>query len=49
MGWAILAALSVIGLGSAAYATVALALHRRNIAAWATAWSGTAPRWTTPQ
>jgi hypothetical protein len=47
LGWALLAALSVIALGSAAYGAVTLVLHRRNLAAWATAWSGTAPRWTT--
>ncbi|WP_435860929.1 Rv1733c family protein [Streptomyces spiralis] len=49
MGWAILAALSVIALGSAGYGAVTLVVHRRNLAAWATAWSGTAPRWTTPK
>ncbi|MFF0790035.1 hypothetical protein [Streptomyces spiralis] len=49
MGWAVLAALSVIALGSAGYGALTLAVHRRNLAAWATAWSGTAPRWTTPR
>lgn len=49
MGWAILAALSVVAAGAAAYGAVAFALHRRNLAAWARAWSGTAPRWTAPK
>ncbi|MER6983037.1 hypothetical protein ABT317_40290 [Streptomyces carpinensis] len=47
MGWAILAALSVIALGSAAYGAVTLALRHRNLTAWGRAWAGTAPRWTT--
>ncbi|PZH00583.1 hypothetical protein C1I97_23160 [Streptomyces sp. NTH33] len=47
MGWAIIAALTVCAAGAAAYGTTALALRRRNLSAWAAAWSRTAPRWTT--
>lgn len=48
MGWALLAAVGVALTGAAAHALTALALRRRNLADWATAWAETAPRWTTP-
>lgn len=47
MGWAIIAALCVHATAAAAYGTVSRILHRRNLAAWDTAWAETAPRWTT--
>lgn len=48
MGWALLAAIGVALTGSAAHALTGLALRRRNLADWDTAWAETAPRWTTP-
>ncbi|GAA3504951.1 hypothetical protein GCM10019016_120640 [Streptomyces prasinosporus] len=48
MGWALLAAVGVALAGAAAHALAVLALRRRNLADWATAWAETAPRWTTP-
>ncbi|MFF0221559.1 hypothetical protein [Streptomyces sp. NPDC004629] len=48
MGWAIIAALAVALAGAAAYGIAERTLHRRNLAAWDTAWARTAPRWTTP-
>ncbi|MFE9169147.1 hypothetical protein ACFYNZ_06405 [Streptomyces kebangsaanensis] len=47
MGWAIIAALAVCAAGAAVYGLTALMLRRRNLSAWAAAWSRTAPRWTT--
>ncbi|WP_405833781.1 hypothetical protein [Streptomyces sp. NBC_01176] len=46
MGWAITAALAVTFLGGVAYGITDLVLRRHNLAAWDTAWAGTAPRWT---
>ncbi|MGX4691108.1 Rv1733c family protein [Streptomyces sp. JNUCC 63] len=46
MGWAIIAALTVCGAGAATYGLATLVLRRRNLSAWAMAWSHTAPRWT---
>ncbi|MFE1754103.1 Rv1733c family protein [Streptomyces anandii] len=48
MGWAIISALAVAAAGAGAYGLACLFLRRRNLAAWDTAWAGTAPRWTTP-
>ncbi|GHH91488.1 Rv1733c family protein [Streptomyces capillispiralis] len=48
LGWALLAAIGVALTGAAAHALTGLALRRRNLAAWDTAWAETAPRWTTP-
>jgi rod shape-determining protein MreB len=48
MGWALLAAIGVALTGAAAHALTGLALRRRNLAHWDTAWAETAPRWTTP-
>lgn len=48
MGWALLAAIGVALTGSGAHALTGLALRRRNLADWDTAWAETAPRWTTP-
>lgn len=48
LGWALLAAIGVALTGAAAHALTALALRRRNLADWDTAWAETAPRWTTP-
>lgn len=48
MGWALLAAIGVALTGAAAHALTGLALRRRNLADWDTAWAETAPRWTTP-
>ncbi|MFF5158103.1 hypothetical protein ACFY3N_18005 [Streptomyces sp. NPDC000348] len=47
-GWALLAAIGVALTGAAAHALTGLALRRRNLAGWDTAWAETAPRWTTP-
>ncbi|MGW1750269.1 Rv1733c family protein [Streptomyces sp. NPDC002092] len=47
MGSAFIAALTVHATAAAAYGTVSRILHRRNLAAWDTAWAETAPRWTT--
>lgn len=49
MGWAIIAALTVCAVGAATYGLTALTLRRRNLSAWAAAWSRTAPRWTAPR
>lgn len=46
MGWALLAAMGVALIGAAAHAVTALALYRRNLAAWEAAWAETGPRWT---
>ncbi|MYU26006.1 hypothetical protein [Streptomyces sp. SID8352] len=46
MGWAVLAFLAVVLTGAAAYGLAARWLHRRNLAAWSTAWTTTAPRWS---
>ncbi|MEW1873532.1 hypothetical protein AB0420_36620 [Streptomyces caelestis] len=48
MGWSLLAAIGVALTGAAAHALAGLALRRRNLADWDTAWAETAPRWTTP-
>ncbi|BFO19180.1 hypothetical protein SHKM778_55680 [Streptomyces sp. KM77-8] len=48
MGWALLAAIGVALTGAAAHAATGLAVRRRNLADWDTAWARTAPRWTTP-
>jgi hypothetical protein len=48
MGWALLAAIGVALSGAAVHALTGLALRRRNLSAWGTAWAETAPRWTTP-
>ncbi|MEW2075291.1 hypothetical protein ACH4FA_21705 [Streptomyces sp. NPDC017966] len=48
LGWALLAAIGVALTGAAAHALTGLALRRRNLADWDTAWAETAPRWTTP-
>lgn len=48
MGWALVAAIGVALTGAAAHALTGLALRRRNLAHWDTAWAETAPRWTTP-
>ncbi|KES09056.1 membrane protein [Streptomyces toyocaensis] len=48
MGWALVAAIGVVLTGAAAHALTGLALRRRNLARWDTAWAETAPRWTTP-
>jgi len=47
MGSAIIAALGVHATAAVAYGTASRTLHRRNLAAWDTAWAETAPRWTT--
>lgn len=47
MGWALLAAVSVVLTGAAAYAVAGFVLRRRNLARWDTAWAETAQRWTT--
>ncbi|WP_409467259.1 Rv1733c family protein [Streptomyces sp. HC307] len=47
MGSAIIAALGVHATAAAAYGTASRIIHRRNLAAWDTAWAETAPRWTT--
>ena len=46
MRWAVLAFLTVALAGAAVYGITALALHRRNLAEWDTAWARTAPRWS---
>ncbi|MEU5521463.1 hypothetical protein ABZ759_12525 [Streptomyces sp. NPDC047860] len=48
MGWALLAGVAVALTGAATHALTVLALRRRNLARWDTAWAETAPRWTTP-
>ncbi|MFJ2949594.1 hypothetical protein ACIO8H_18480 [Streptomyces sp. NPDC087226] len=48
MGWALLAAMGVALTGAAAHAATGLAVRRRNLDDWDTAWARTAPRWTTP-
>lgn len=47
MGSALIAALAVHATAAGAYATVCRIFERRNLAAWDSAWAGTAPRWTT--
>jgi hypothetical protein len=46
MGWAVVAAMTVALLGTAAYAYAGRMLERRNLARWDAAWARTAPRWT---
>ncbi|WP_320778514.1 hypothetical protein [Streptomyces sp. CRN 30] len=43
-GWSLLAALTLAAAAAAAYALASHALHRRDLAAWETEWSATAPR-----
>ncbi|OPF80990.1 hypothetical protein VT50_0210625 [Streptomyces antioxidans] len=47
MGWALMAFLTVVLAGAAAYRGAAVVLRRRNLAEWDTEWAETAPRWTT--
>ncbi|GAA5022131.1 Rv1733c family protein [Streptomyces siamensis] len=47
MSSGIVAALGVHATAAAAYGIATRILHRRNLAAWDTAWADTAPRWTT--
>lgn len=46
MGWAVLAAMAVPLLGTAAYGYAGRRLQRHNLARWEAAWAETAPRWT---
>ncbi|MEU2552809.1 hypothetical protein ACF1GY_19640 [Streptomyces sp. NPDC014684] len=46
MGWAVCAVLATAGAGAAVHGAAALAVRRRNVAAWEAAWARTAPRWT---
>ncbi|MEV5440528.1 hypothetical protein AB0K80_31660 [Streptomyces sp. NPDC052682] len=47
-GCAVLAALGVPATAATAYTVAGRVIQRRNLAAWATAWAATAPRWTAP-
>ncbi|MGD1216991.1 hypothetical protein AB9Q10_01005 [Streptomyces krungchingensis] len=47
MSSGIVAALGVHATAAAAYGIATRILHRRNLAAWDTAWAETAPRWAT--
>ena len=46
VGWALVAAMTVGLLGTAAYAYAHHRLERHNLAQWDAAWASTAPRWT---
>ncbi|GDY59887.1 hypothetical protein SVIO_105100 [Streptomyces violaceusniger] len=46
MGWGLVAFLTVLLAGAAAYRCAAVVLRRRNLAEWDTEWAETAPRWT---
>lgn len=47
MGSALIAVLGVHAAAAAAYGTAHRVIQHHNLAAWETAWAGTAPRWTT--
>ncbi|MEV5985273.1 hypothetical protein AB0L85_09655 [Streptomyces sp. NPDC052051] len=48
IGWALLAAIATALTGAGAYGVVRRGLERRDLAAWDSAWTTTAPRWTAP-